>query len=60
MEIFPFRLVNHTWSMLQPTGKAPSSRTAHAAACIGKKIFIYGGMNSVAVALDNVYTLGTG
>lgn len=53
-------LVNHTWSKLQPTGQAPCSRTAHAAACIGQKIIIHGGMNSVGAALDDVYTLDTG
>jgi len=57
---FPFCLVNYTWSKLQPTGQVPWSRTAHAAACIGKKIFIPGGMNGVGAALDDVYTLDTG
>lgn len=45
--LFPFCLVNYTWSKLQPTGQVPCSRTAHTAACIGKKIFIHGGMELV-------------
>ena len=53
-------IVNNTWSKLEPTGHVPSSRTAHAAACVGKKIFIHGGMSSVGTALDDVYSLDTG
>lgn len=53
-------LVNHTWSKLQQKGHAPSSRTAHAATSIGKKVFIHGGMSAVGAALDDVYSLDTG
>ena len=56
----PQNIVSHTWSKLQPTGNAPSSRTAHAAARVGKKIFVHGGMSSVGTALDDVYSLDTG
>ena len=52
--------VNHTWSKLQQKGHAPSSRTAHAATSIGKKLFIHGGMSAVGAALDDVYSLDTG
>lgn len=58
--IFSQNAVNNTWSKLQTTGNAPSSRTAHAAACVGKRIFIHGGMSSVGTALDDVYSLDTG
>ena len=53
-------VVSYTWRKLKPTGHAPSSRTAHAAARVGKRIFIHGGMSSVGTALDDVYSLDTG
>lgn len=53
-------VVSDTWSKLQPIGHGPSSRTAHAAACVGKKIFVHGGMSSVGTVLDDVYSLDAG
>lgn len=53
-------LVTNAWKKLETSGHAPSSRTAHAAASVGKKIFIHGGMSSVGSTLDDVYSLDTG
>jgi len=65
-ELAVFNPVTYTWTNIsgaQVRGEAPPSRTNHAAATVGNKMYIFGGNNNSAAGtyqvLDDFYSLDT-